>query len=457
MRNYKGIARFTVIGLAALLGGCGDGCDPPVDLPAAGTPGDIDGDGVRDGVDKDIDGDGIPNSEDDDVDGDGIANADDPTPYGDAADQTGAQGDIDGDGIPNGIDDDDNGDGVPDGVVGVGSCDGVTPAADEASDCDGYCIAVESGFVPCDDGAPPGSGQPDTDGDGVPDISDPDDDGDGIPDGADDDNTGLDPGTPVANEGEGEGDDNGDCNTAELPVGCDLFADCEVAYPYDSAFPATSVDFNESDVLQAMTVIGSGAAQQVRVFYGDEHALTLGVRHVSVASPASETDYPVTPMPAGQVAGAAADPDVGATALTGDQAGTDPDGRPVFPSLFITDITDDPLLCTEGHEAGCNDWQFGGTPVPPHDVFGTWKAGTRSVDGSSVSTDNDDDPPRNNDDLGAGDVAPSGIGHEGFSAEVRWDVSRLGLVHGHTYRLYVMVHDGDHSADVGQGCGVATF
>ena len=43
-------------------------------------------------------------------------------------------------------------------------------------------------------------------------------------------------------------------------------------------------------------------------------------------------------------------------------------GRPVFPALYITDITNDPANPYAG------DWQFGGTGIPPHAVFGTWKA-----------------------------------------------------------------------------------
>jgi hypothetical protein len=56
-------------------------------------------------------------------------------------------------------------------------------------------------------------------------------------------------------------------------------------------------------------------------------------------------------------------------ALTGDQAGTDVNtcageascGRPMFPALFITDVTADPSS-TSG------DWQFGATPIPPTGV-----------------------------------------------------------------------------------------
>jgi von Willebrand factor type A domain len=200
-------------------GGGGGGADPlPLaeDLDQDGIrneeDADVDGDGVDNGLDEDIDGDGTANNQDDDVDGDGVVNGEDDTGFGhqgDAEDPDfgeGAQGDVDGDGIPNNQDTDDDGDGIPDGVVGEGSCDGgQTTVSDENADCDGYCFQVEGGLTPCDDGAPPGSGNPDSDGDGVPDNIDDDDDGDGIPDDEDPNGNGDDPVDPGEGEGEGEG------------------------------------------------------------------------------------------------------------------------------------------------------------------------------------------------------------------------------------------------------------
>jgi hypothetical protein len=210
-------------------------------------PNDIDGDGVGNSVDEDIDGDGTPNSFDDDTDGDGVTNRNpdgsqnDPTPNGgvDGGDQSdvdsngdgvadcvGAQGDCDNDGLTNNIDNDDNNDGIPDGVVGLGSCDGgATRATDEAADCDGYCLSQEGGFTPCDDGAPPGQGVGDSDGDGLSDPIDPDDDGDGVPDGIDPNPNGTDPVDPLPTgegEGEGEGDVGQNCNTLTFNPGDDL-------------------------------------------------------------------------------------------------------------------------------------------------------------------------------------------------------------------------------------------
>lgn len=201
------------------------------DVDGDGTPDvedtDIDGDGIENAADHDMDGDRIPNEADDDSDGDGAPNASDDTPFGE--NEPGATGpwvDTDGDGTPNIFDNDSNGDGIPDGVDGPGSCDGgVTVSTDESADCDGFCIDIEAGYVPCDDGGVPGSGLPDTDGDGTPDPIDEDDDDDGIPDGGDTNPRGDDPcvgleGPPPAEcteePGEGEGEGEGEppnCST----------------------------------------------------------------------------------------------------------------------------------------------------------------------------------------------------------------------------------------------------
>jgi hypothetical protein len=156
-----------------------------------GSANDIDGDGIDNGVDLDVDGDRVANDVDDDIDGDGVDNDDDDTPYGVVV--VGPNADADDDGIRNGDDPDDNNDGIPDGVAGQGDCNEDGVVDDENADCDGYCVDIESGFSPCDDGAAPGSGGQDDDGDGVGDDVDADDDGDGVPDGEDNQPGGADP------------------------------------------------------------------------------------------------------------------------------------------------------------------------------------------------------------------------------------------------------------------------
>jgi hypothetical protein len=149
---------------------------------------------------------------------------------------------------------------------------------------------------------------------------------------------------------------------------------------------------------------------------------------------------------------------VGSTATTGEQAGTDISGRPMAPSLFITDISNN-----SNNRSG--DWQFGGTAIAPSGVFGTWKPFTRTVDYTTstptITVTPPSDPAKNNWSLGAGsDSTPTVLSNEGYGAEIRWSLSDLqnqGLIlPGHTYRFYVIVHDGDQNK-VGGDAGQAAF
>lgn len=241
-------------------------------------------------------------------------------------------------------------------------------------------------------------------------------------------------------------------SAAATAAGCQ----CNLGYPFASGNPLTSVDFNESEVLRAFGPNAVGRGGTIRIWYNDEHALTLGVRQIIVDGVVS--DYNVTPMVANP--DAAMNVQVGATAMSGDQSSADPVGRPMYPALFVTDIT-----TSLNSRAG--DWQYGGTPIAPTAVFGTWKAAVKTVTTSkgktTVTVLPDDDPPAKNDwDLGPGsDPAPAGLDNEGFGAEVRWDVNDLidrGIFQsGHIYRVQFMVHDGDQhktGGDVGQNCAI---
>ena len=238
------------------------------------------------------------------------------------------------------------------------------------------------------------------------------------------------------------------------PTNCVPLTPCTPPYPFASANPRTSIDFNESEVLRGFTVsVTNGCMpKQIRVFYNDEHALVLGVRRVIVKTAGGNTtnDYPITALNSNP--GSALNPLVGSTILTGDQAGTDVSDRPLYPALFITDITSDPMSLA-------GDWQYGGTAIPPHAVFGTWKGAVRIVDKTrnpvEATVTPDADPAKNNWNLGNGDPVPAGLVNQGFGAEVRWETDQLGLLPGHIYRLYFMVHDGDQNkdgGDTGQAC-----
>jgi len=246
---------------------------------------------------------------------------------------------------------------------------------------------------------------------------------------------------------------------------------CAIMYPFASSDPRTSVVFNESEVLRTFSPTGAVTATPgltIKLWYNDEHALTLGVRRVSVKTKTGTavTDYPLSALCSTTAGCGVTNPQVGTTALDGDQAGTDtstcagyPDlcDRPMFPALFITDITTDPTS-----KAG--DWQSGGTPLPPNAVFGTWKAAVRTVDKTksptAVTVTPDPDPAKNNWNLGGGDPVPDAtLRNEGYGAEVRWNVDALiaagQMVSGRAYRLQFMVHDGDQNkagGDSGENC-----
>jgi hypothetical protein len=159
-------------------------------------------------------------------------------------------------------------------------------------------------------------------------------------------------------------------------------------------------------------------------------------------------DYPVSPLMTDP--SSVMNAQLGTTTLMGDQSGLDQSLRPMWPVLYITDITSDP-----NNRAG--DWQEGGVPTGPTDVFGSWKGAVRTVDKTvtpnTVVITPDKDPVKNMWNLGAGaDPVPMGLKSDGYGAEVRWTVP---LANGHSYRVQVIVHDGDQNkggGDCGEAC-----
>ncbi len=225
-----------------------------------------------------------------------------------------------------------------------------------------------------------------------------------------------------------------------------VVTDC--GYPYASSNPLTSVTFNESEVLRAIRPSLDAAGGIISLLYNDEHAMTLGVRQVVVkaAGGSNATNFSVSPLNADpdQIL----NPQTGANALAGDDSGLDPSLRPLWPVLYVTDITSDPSSRT-------GDWQMGGRPISPNAVFGSWKSAVRTIDKTvsptTVSVTPDADPAKNNWSFILNDPVPTGVKNEGYSAEVRWGVI---FQPGHSYRLQVIVHDGDQNK-VGGDCGEA--
>ena len=242
-------------------------------------------------------------------------------------------------------------------------------------------------------------------------------------------------------------------------------------YPFPSSNPVTDnfcrctcnvewvfVDLHRLQFASLHQARGDRALREVVDVARDEHAMALGVRQVNVktSSGTVTTNYPIATMTTNP--SVANNPALGTTALTGDQAGIDASGRPISPMLYITDITNDP-------HSLAGDWQYGGHGYGPSTVFGSWKAFTRLVDytqaGAPATITADVDPAKNNWNLGAGsDAPPAGTANEGYGAEVRWNLADLQaagvLLPGHTYRFYVMDHDGDQNK-IGGDAGQAAF
>jgi len=231
------------------------------------------------------------------------------------------------------------------------------------------------------------------------------------------------------------------------------YAACALGYPDTSNPPLSSTTFNESEVLAGFAPSIAGPNATIKVWYSDEHALTLGIRQVVVktSTGTTTTNYALAPLTSDP--GSTTNPAVGASIA---QGGVDPSLRPVFPALFVTDITGNP-------SGRAGDWQQGSTQaIPPDAVFGTWKGAVETIDKTQKSASKeytvtpDADPAKNGWNLGPGsDAPPAGIKGQQWGAEVRWNVSTLGLQPGHAYRMEFMVHDGDQNnsgGDSGEAC-----
>jgi hypothetical protein len=189
----------------------------------------------------------------------------------------------------------------------------------------------------------------------------------------------------------------------------------------------------------------------LKAWYNNDNAALLGVRKIVVKSVSTqaETDYAVSPLSTNP--GGKENPDAGVTSLVGDQSGTDSAGWPLFPALFVTDVTNDP-----NNRSG--DWQYGGLPVAPHGVYGTWRPAVKTIDNSSgpgaVSIKPDQNPTANNWNMDGGDTPPASMTDKGWGTEARWKLADLGLLPGHRYRMQVIMHSGKDDTTIcyGEAC-----
>ena len=254
------------------------------------------------------------------------------------------------------------------------------------------------------------------------------------------------------------------------------------SYPYSSSTAATDISFNEARILDAYTPSEtvSVSGQNIAIWYSDERSMTLGIRQVNLttSSGTTTTNFPITALMSSTTPGMQLSPQIGASIAQGgvdvslcpgSTASQDTCSRPMYPAMFVTDITTN-TTSTAG------DWQFGGTAYAPTAIFGTWKGAVKNIDMTqspplvSVTVDKDPDQNNNNFDwnLGPGipapsssevNTAPDGNTEPGFGTLVSWDVGTLGLTSGHQYRIQFMVHDGDQNqkgGDVSEACVVLT-
>jgi hypothetical protein len=253
-------------------------------------------------------------------------------------------------------------------------------------------------------------------------------------------------------------------------------------YPTGSGLSATT--FNESTVLKGFTTTNVSPflndtthKPTLNVFYSDEWELNLGVDatggdgHDATTS----TDWRPTFLKSGTTNTYADDagtnpndpqssgtnPDR-ATVTTG--TGTDPETRPKAPVIFVTKVAANAAANTPA----AGDWQQGGTAQSPSFIGGMWKADGAPHQGQLLVNNKATGTAFGNNGSFLGphaDAFSLNINGtlEKYGAETRYDV--LGLKDntgaavgpGKTYKVQMMIHDGDHVSDTGEACRIVTI
>jgi hypothetical protein len=206
--------------------------------------------------------------------------------------------------------------------------------------------------------------------------------------------------------------------------------------------PQHKLNINEPYILYA-THPGANeialSTDTIKMWYIDENPVTMGK---------NANGYSVSPIPASQVQAA---PQIG------DPNARDGTNLPLYPALYLTNITNNPTD-TSG------DAQNGGPGHIPTRVSGAW-----IPEGGSFSGVKHNGPDVNLSGVGLVDPLPaqSNIGHDisgnthdagrlNYAAEIEWNVNNLiaqGVLQvNNTYRAQFVVHDGDSSADLGVSC-----
>ena len=212
---------------------------------------------------------------------------------------------------------------------------------------------------------------------------------------------------------------------------------------------SNSTVFNENTLATWIQTNGTGLSATISAYGNDEKGILLGV-----TDPASSAT--VTAL--GTVPGHASNPSLG------DLNKFDASGRPQYPAIFVTNLTQDGAGSTAG------DWQQGGAAqAKVSDVFGAWTAGVYDAQGNygkPVVPSGTNKTGTNTYNLGNGSDAPKGVlassANEAFGVEFRWNVSDLvddhgnALAPGNTYRFQVFLHDGDQNKDGGDAGELCT-
>ena len=226
--------------------------------------------------------------------------------------------------------------------------------------------------------------------------------------------------------------------------------------------------FNENTLVDATIPapggsVAAGLNGTIKAFYNDEHTLTIGNTDASSyaaadGSPAVGRSFGIDS--AGVTHG-------GGTLSTGTPL-VDSLGVLAGPAAFVTDLT------VKGATSKAGDWQS-----IPHDlttlnahaglprfVAGTWKP-IAAYSGTGLFQTGADTAQNKSAYVAGGILGPGADplpsdgqlkSSEGFNAELVWGINDLkdqdgnGLVGGHTYRVQLIMRDGDHNADRGEAC-----